>query len=208
MLQVFFCNTASSQSSKAIQIRDKILSEHGPQRFDAIEEIDKLQIETEDRISLYMELLNYYIGEATGEVLNEQITAMGDKILPFLIEKKNTPPKCEEKYASICYTMEERTRKITKLIGAISQGVILYSVFPGNLRTEAENNMNIIRIFLEDFKMQKGSLPKDLNVLREYACKHYGYKLTVVNPWGGVFKYLLKGKNKYILEVGKDYPER
>jgi hypothetical protein len=207
MLQVFFCNIASSQSRKVIQIRDKILSEHGPQRFDAIEEIDTLQLKMEDRISLYMELLNYYIGEATGEVLCEGITAMGDKILPFLVERKNMPVKCEEKYASICYTMEERTRKINKLIGAIKRGIILYSAFPENLKIEVEGSMKIIRIFLKDFKKQKGSFPKDLNVLREYGWKQYGYKLTIVNPWGQPFKYLLKGRDKYILEVGREYPE-
>ena len=92
-IQIVCCVTASSQSGKVIQITDKILSESGPERFDAIEGIDDLQLKMEDRISLYVELLNYYIGEATGEVLNEQITAMGDKILPFLIEKKNMPLK-------------------------------------------------------------------------------------------------------------------
>lgn len=206
-IQIVCCVTASSQSGKVIQITDKILSESGPERFDAIEGIDDLQLKMEDRISLYVELLNYYIGEATGEVLNEQITAMGDKILPFLIEKKNMPLKCEEKYASICYTMEERTRKIDKLIGAIKKGIILYSAYPENLKVKAEGTMKIVRVFLEDFRKQKGSFPKDLNALREYACKYYGYRLTIVNPWGGAFKYLLTGKDKYILEVGRHYPE-
>ena len=108
MLQVFFCNTAVSQSSKVIEIRDNILSEQGSQRFEAIEGIEKLQLKTEDRISLYMELLNYCVGEATGEILCEQITRMGDKILPFLVEKKNSPVKCEEKYKNICLTMEKK----------------------------------------------------------------------------------------------------
>lgn len=206
VIQIFYCSTASPQSNKVIQIRDKILSAGG-QRHGAIEEIDKLQLKMEDRISLYMELLNYYIGEGPGEVLNEQITGMGDKILPFLIEKKNSSVNCEEKYKSICYTMEQKNRKINKLINAIKEGAILYSVFPENLEREAESSMKIVRIFLKDFKKQSGSFPKDLNVLREYGWKQYGYKLTIVNPWGQPFKYLLKGTDKYTLEVGNDYPE-
>lgn len=82
-----------------------------------------------------------------------------------------------------------------------------YQVFPENLEREAENSMKIVRIFLEDFKKQNGSFPKDLNVLREHGWKQYRYKLMIVNPWGQPFKYLVKGKDKYILEAGRKYPE-
>ena len=207
VIQLFYCSAAFPQSSKVIQIRDKILSEGG-QRFEAIEEIEKLQLRMEDRISVYMELLNYYIGEATEGILCEQITRMGDKILPFLVEKKNSPVNCEEKYKSICLTMEVRNGVIIdKLIRNIKEGTIWYYDLPENVRVEAEGSMKIIRIFLEDFKKQKGSFPKDLNVLREYGWKQYGYKLIIVTPWGEPFKYLPKGKNEYILEVGKEHPE-
>lgn len=204
LIQIFCCSTASPQSSKVIQMRDEILAPGG-QRFEAIEGIEKLHLRTEERISLYMELLNYYIGEGTGEILSEQITRMGDKILPFLIEKKNSPMKCEEKHKSTCYTMEERNRIINDLITAIKEGTISYSVFPENLGTEAEDAMKIIRIFLKDFRKQKGSFPKDLNVLREYGWSQYGYKLVILTPWGEPFKYLPKGTDKYVLDY--DFPE-
>ncbi|MGO8987794.1 MAG: hypothetical protein ACLQGU_21090 [bacterium] len=186
-------------------MRDEILAPGG-QRFEAIEEIEELQLKTEDRISLYMELLNYYIGESTGGILHEQITRMGDKILPFLIEKKNSPVKCEEKYKSTCYAMEERNSRINDLITAIKEGTISYYDFPRNLRKEAEGSMKIIRIFLRDFKKQKGSFSKDLNVLREYGWNQYGYKLVILTPWGEPFKYLLKGTDKYVLDY--DSPEK
>jgi hypothetical protein len=206
MLQVFFSDTASSQTSRVIQIRDNILSA-GDQRVEAIEEIDKLQLKMEDQISLYMELLNYYIGEATTGILCEQITRMGDKILPSLIEKKNSPVKCEEKYKSICLTMEERNGVlIDRLIRSIKEGTILYYEYPRNLRKEVEGSMKIIKIFLKDFKKQKGNFPKDLNALREYGWNQYGYKLVIVTPWGEPFKYLLKGTDKYILDY--DSPEK
>jgi hypothetical protein len=78
LIQIFYCGTASPQSSKVTQMRDKILSA-GDQRFEAIEDIDKLQLKMGDRIILYMELLNYYIGEATGEIRREEITRMCDR---------------------------------------------------------------------------------------------------------------------------------
>ena len=71
----------------------------------------------------------------------------------------------------------------------------------------AKSDMEKIIIFLEEFKKEKGSFPKDLNVLKEYALKHSGYELTIVDPWGQPFKYVVKGKGKYTLGVGKDYPE-
>ena len=89
---------------------------------------------------------------------------------------------------------------IDKLIDDIKQGIISYSVFPENLRTEAEGSMKIIRIFLKDFRKQKGSFPKDLNVLREYGWNQYGYNLMIVNPYGDPFKYSLKGTDKYTLD--------
>ena len=71
----------------------------------------------------------------------------------------------------------------------------------------AESSMKKIIIFLEEFKKEKDSFPKDLNVLKEYAFKHSGYELTIVDPWGQPFKYLPKGKNEYILEVGREHHE-
>jgi len=206
LIQILYCGTAFSQSSKVIQIRDRIIrDDESYQGFDAVQAIENPPLKTEDRISLYMELLNYYIGEGTGEMLHEQITRMGDKILPFLIQKKNSPVKCEEKYKSICLTMEERNREINGSIAAIKEGTISYAVLPDNLKMEVEGTMKIIRIFLKDFEKQKGSFPKDLNVLREYGWNQYGYKLVILTPWGEPFKYLPKGTDKYVLDY--DFPE-
>jgi len=207
VIYIFYFMTAYPENTKIIQIRDEILLKKGFEKDYAIEEIDKLQFKKEELVSLYMELLNYYIGEGPGEILSEKITSMGDKILPFLISKKNMPLKCEEKYKNICYTMEERNRKINYLIDAIKDGRILYAVYPELLKKKVEGDMKIIRIFIEDFKKQKGGIPKDLYVLREYAWKQYGYKLRIINPWGQPIKYLPKSGDQYILEAGKYYSD-
>jgi hypothetical protein len=180
------------------QIRDKILFAEGFEQLDAIREVDKRHLREEELITLYMELLDHYIGEGPGEILSEKITAMGDRIMPFLIEKKNSPLK------GFSYKdTEERNLKIESCINAIRDGKILYAVFPENLEKGVEANMKILRIFLEDFKKSKKRLPKDLKVLREYAWQQYGCKLRILNPWGQPLKYSLKGGNNYVLEAGE-----
>jgi hypothetical protein len=200
--------SACREKSSLAEIRDKLLFAEGYKGLDAIIEVDKFHLQEEELISLYIGLLDYYIGEGPGEILCEKITAMGDKIMPFLIEKKNSPLICEEKYKRFCYRdTEERNVKIESCINAIKDGEILYAVFPENLEKEVEANMKILRIFLEDFKRNKKRPPKDLKVLREHAWRQYGYKLRILNPWGQPLKYSLKGGNNYVLEAGKKDPD-
>lgn len=207
ILIVFFSLNTSAycEKSKLTEIRDKILTAQGFESLYAIKEIDKQLLREEELISLYIGLLDYYIGEGPGEILCEKITAMGDRIMPFLIEKKNSPLTCEEKYKRFCYkNTEERNVSINSAIKEITEGLVAYAVFPENLGKEAETNMKIIRIFLEDFKRNKKKLPKDLKLLREYAWQQYGYKLRILNPWGQPFKYLVKSRSEYILEAGRE----
>src|SRR3989338_3673543 len=108
------CAVAHSDNVKVTQIKDKILSlalesqrisDNMEARIaleNAIERIDTLGLQDDDLLSLYIELLDYYIGEHPGGILLEKITRMREKILPFLVEKKNMPLMCSEKYKSLC----------------------------------------------------------------------------------------------------------
>lgn len=206
---ILYCAALSySGSNNKAEIRDKILSlalEEKSEMLNAIEETDKLGLRDDELISLYMELLDYYTGEGPGEILSEKITSMGDKIFPFLIEKKNMPLKCLEKYERLCAykDVKERNIKIANMIDAIKKGIVLYAEYPENLKIEAEEDLKIIGIFLEDYRKNKRKLPKNLHILRMYVCKEYGYKLKTFNPWGYPFNYSPQKGNKYILGVGK-----
>jgi len=207
LLAIVSWTTFSYSGNNPTQIIDKILFAQGQDELDAIEEIDKHLLRDEELISLYMELLDYYIGEGPGEILSEKITGMGERILPFLIEKKNSTFKCLDKYRPFCYkNAEERNVKIRSIIAAIKKGIILYAVFPEKLKTEVDQSMKIVRIFLEDFRRNKKTFPRDLNVLKEYVWQQYGYKLKIFNPWGEPFKYISKSGDKYTLEPGKGAP--
>jgi len=90
------------------------------------------------------------------------------------------------------------------MLDAIKNGVVLYCEYPENLRVEAEKNMDILIIFIEDYKTTKGRFPKDLEALRDYAFREYGYKLRIQNPWGEPFQYIMRDDNRVIVEAGTD----
>lgn len=208
LLTAFSWSTLSYSENNVAQILDKILFAQGYDELDAIEQIDKHHLQDDELISLYIELQDYYIGEGPGEILAEKITAMGERIVPFLVEKRNAPLKCLEKYRLYCYkNAKQRNVKIKSEISAIKKGIILYPVFPEKLKAEVEQDIKIVRIFLEDFRRNKKAFPKNLNVLREYAWQQYGYKLKIFNPWGEPLKYALKSPDKYGLEPGEGAPE-
>ncbi len=199
---------AVAENNSVKDIVNKILTGQDIEVLDAVYDTDKLHLQQDDLIQLYIELLDYHIGAGPGEILGEKVTKMGDKILPFLVEKENTPLRCSEKYKKrCCRDMKERNVHIDSMIEAIREGTVLYAVFPEGLKTEAEKDLKIIKIFLEDFRLHRKSLPKDLQALKDYTWQQYGYKLKILNPWGEAFKYLLRGRDKYILEVGKEPPD-
>lgn len=199
---------AIAENNSPKDIVDKILSARDGEVLDVIDDTDKLHLQQDDLIQLYIDLLDYYVGEGPGEILAEKITKIGDEILPFLIEKKRAPLKCSEKYKRLCYkNMKERNVLIEKMVKAIKDGTILYAEFPEILKPEAEKDLKIIRIFIDDFKAQRRNLPKDLHVLKDYAWQRYGYKLRILNPWGEPLRYVPKRANQYILEPGKGAPE-
>jgi hypothetical protein len=209
LTMLFFINNSSySENTKIIEIRDKILSlalKNSPKILKVLKEIDKTGLTEEELINLYIELLDYYIGEGGGEILCEKITRLQDKVLPFLIEKKNTPLKPLEKYKNLSYnSIEERNIKIIDMIDKIRKGIVAYAEYPASLKKEVIKELKIIRIFIEDYRREKGKLPENLDILREYAFKEYGYKLKILNPWGQPFKYLPLDMEKYVLEAGSD----
>ena len=97
--------------------------------------------------------------------------------------------------------------EITIAIEAIKQGIIFYAIFPENLSVEAERYLKIIEIFIEDYKKRQGTYPEHLLALREFAWTQYGYKISILNPWGQPYRYFLsQDKHKYRLEIGDDNP--
>jgi hypothetical protein len=175
---------------------------------EAIGNIEKIGLQKDELANIYIRLLDYYLGESTGEIMSEKITKMGETTLPFLVEKANMPLRCENKYRSLCLeNKKERNEKITNLINDIKRGLIAYAEFPADLKSEHEKDLKIIRIFIQDYKIKKGILPKNLDNLREYAWHDYGYKLKIYSPWfGKQLKYVPQKDGKYILEAGDDKP--
>lgn len=214
-LLIFYnSNWAFSESSRADQIRNKILSlsaqedYHGDELINTLFEIEKQKLSDSELIEVYIGLLDYYIGEGPGEILSQKITAMGDKILPFLVEKMYMQLHCDKKFKELCReNREERNDRITRLIGNIKKGIIFYPEFPASLTTEHERDLKIIKIFILDFKNKNSKLPDTLDNLREYAWHEYGYKLRIYSPWfGKLIKYAPQKDGKYILEAGDDKP--
>jgi hypothetical protein len=205
---LWWSTLAAAENNSVKDILDKILSAQDDEVLDLIDDTGKLYLQEDDLIQLYIGLLDYYVGEAPGEILGEKVTKIGERILPFLVEKEYTPLKCSERYKKLCYRdMKERNVHIERMIKAIKDGTVLYAEFPRGLETEAEKDMRIIRIFLEDFRLHRKSLPKSLSALKDYAWQRYGYKLRILNPWGEPLRYVPKKANQYVLEPGKGAPE-
>ena len=73
-----------------------------------------------------VDLLDYYLGAAAGEVLQELITSEGNNITPFLKKKRESPLSCLPQYKTICTdSVEHRNRRINKMLEAISKGIVL-----------------------------------------------------------------------------------
>jgi hypothetical protein len=73
-----------------------------------------------------VDLLDYYLGAAAGEILQELITSKGNKISALLKEKRNTPLNCLPQYKIICtHSIEHRNRRIDEMLEAINKGIVL-----------------------------------------------------------------------------------
>lgn len=73
-----------------------------------------------------VDLLDYYLGAAAGEILGELITSKGSNIAPLLKKKRESPLNCLPQYQSICMdSLEQRNRRIDEMLEAISKGVVL-----------------------------------------------------------------------------------
>lgn len=201
-----------AETTKDIQVRDEILSlalRNSDQLLNAVFDIDKKQLTDDEMIRVYIGLLDYYIGEGPGEALSEKITKLQDKILPYLVLKKNSQIECIKKYKILCCceNQAERNAKIVGMIKAIKQGRVLYAEFPDNLKEQHEKDLKIIHIFIQDYKIKVGKPPDTLDTLREYAWREYGYKLKIYSPWfGKPLKYLPQKDGKYVIEAGDDKP--
>ncbi len=71
-------------------------------------------------------LLDYYLGEASGEILDEFITERGRIMLSLLNNKKGRQLECLNEYKSICIdNIQKRDNKINRMIDAIQKGIVL-----------------------------------------------------------------------------------
>ena len=209
---VIFCadSPAATRDERVAEIRDTLLAltvAESPQaRIELVQmllTLDRLGLSHDELVDLYMDLLDYYIGEATGEILFEKITLLEYGILPFLIQKTYMPLDCEEKYASRCWdSVKERNSHIVHLIECIKNGLVFYVGGIDTMDAITERRMGTIRIFIEDHRTKKGALPQDLVALRDWTWTEYGYPLKIVNPWGYPLKYLRRTKHEYTLEAG------
>lgn len=75
---------------RVINLENRILSQVGKKQngkvFDAIDEIDTLP--TQEAIILCLRLSDYYLGEAPGALFVEKVTKLGERILPYLVQKR------------------------------------------------------------------------------------------------------------------------
>lgn len=204
------CSTiVFSEENKIITLENKILLYVGGDTekiLNAIDEIDTLS--TEEAVTLCVRLSDYWLGEAPGRLLIEKITKIGDRILPYLVQKRNLPMNCKENYSDLCYkSIEERNVWIGIAIEGIKEGMIFYTKFPEKLNIEAQKYLKTIEIFIQDYKQKKGIYPEHLLSLKEYTWDEYGYKIKILNPWGQPYRYFLSQNNdKYRLEIGDDSP--
>lgn len=78
-----------------------------------------------ERQKNYMYLLNYYVGEGIGEMLDEYITREGRLILDSLKNMEKISIMCQDEYKHICRTKDERNKIIDKLVWHIENNFIL-----------------------------------------------------------------------------------
>lgn len=73
-----------------------------------------------------VDLLDYYLGAAAGEILQELITSKGGNIVPLLKQKREGPLSCLSQYKAICAdSLEHRNHRIDEMLEAIRKGVVL-----------------------------------------------------------------------------------
>jgi len=71
-----------------------------------------------------VELLDFYLGAAASEILQELITSKGNNIAPLLRKKRDELLNCPPQYKTICAeSIEHRNRWIDEMLEAISRGV-------------------------------------------------------------------------------------
>lgn len=127
-LCVFGCCRISADTNEVLfyKILDSALVARQGVDAHTIDKVFDLKKNSNNANKYFVQLLDYYIGSASGEVLDEFISSGGDSFLPLLTSKKNDKIQCEEKYSSICIkSKEHRNKRIEKLIMAIESGVAL-----------------------------------------------------------------------------------
>jgi hypothetical protein len=152
---------------------------------------------------IYKNLFDYYIGESTGSIFLETITMQGAKLIPMLVEEKNSPVTCNPEYEVLCYkSVKERNVKVNRALKTIKDGNVWHPVFPDNLPEIAKERLEKIRIFIDDYKLAKGNYPATLAELREYSWRQYGYTLVIMDPYGKPFVYEPNVNGSYKLDIG------
>jgi hypothetical protein len=112
-------------------VLDESLDALRTRQYHVIDRLYLLKEKSENSNQLLVELLDYYIGEGGGEILEELITKNGKKMLPLLSNKKLQPLHCLPKYESICVkSIGARNKDIDLMIDAIQKGIVLRAEEP------------------------------------------------------------------------------
>lgn len=94
--------------------------------YHVIDRIFELRRNSKEVNGLLVDLLDYYLGEGAGEVLQDFITREGKGIESLLTQKRAAPLNCLHNYEMICRKdVQERNRQIDYMLDAINKGVIL-----------------------------------------------------------------------------------
>ena len=117
---------ANSNCDAYYAVLDAQLEANNGGNYRTMDRIFDLRKRIKNPDKYYIKLLDYYLGAAGGEILDEFITSEGRKILPLLEEKYKKPIVCEKKYISICVKEEgQRNNRIDGMISAIKAGKVL-----------------------------------------------------------------------------------
>jgi hypothetical protein len=194
---------SGGRSRSVTELRDRILSlirDDNPEYIDALYGIDSLPID--QAISLCVELADYNLDAGVAEVYLEQCSKIGERIVPLLVGKKNSPLECSDDFKDLCAgSREERNRVIQDALFAIKYRIVLYAEYPESLGIQTQHDIKTIQIFLRDYRSTEGRLPQDLEMLRSYAWARYGYNLKILDPYGRALTYSVQDDSTYNLKA-------
>ena len=87
--------------------------------FDRLSDLDQSSDKSAKKL---VGLLDYYLGEGPATDLEQRIVKRGKSAIPILVEKKNKPLSCLEKYRKLCLeNVNDRNDQIDLIIEATKE---------------------------------------------------------------------------------------